>query len=347
MKKFLSILLAALLLTVAAGSSAETLIPEEKTPVRDGGVHLEGYAVADFSNDMDSHWVGFESDDPANVESYAFGLTTYAAAYYDGSVYGYVYGYDASGALQDGFYTFDAKDHIVSYPGGTSNGVFVYGMAFNYADGNMYALCDEDHPYIASVNLETGELTTVVNVQLGSYLGIYTFAIDGNGVFYALTMSAVNARLVRIDPATGALTEIGATGKPCYYAQSMTCDVETGVIYWAHLESNFNNGLYTVDPETAEIEFIGQIGPEGMELTGLYIVPENEPVVPPAYTLGDVNGNGTVEVGDAILALRSAMNITELDETQQLAADVNENGSVEVTDAISILRFAMGLIDEF
>ena len=84
-----------------------------------------------------------------------------------------------------------------------------------------------------------------------------------------------------------------------------------------------------------------------MELTGLYIVPENEPVVPPAYTLGDVNGNGTVEVGDAILALRAAMNITELDETQQLAADINENGSVEVTDTISILRFAMGLIDEF
>ncbi|MBR0157346.1 MAG: hypothetical protein IJM20_07525 [Clostridia bacterium] len=347
MKKFLSILLAALLLTVAAVSSAETLIPEEKTPVRDRVVHLEGYAAADFSGDMDSHWVGFDSDDPASVESYAFGLTTYAAAYYNGSVYGYVYGYDASGALQDGFYTFDTKDHIVSYPGGTSNGVFVYGMAFNYADGNMYALCDEDHPYLATVDLETGELTTVVNVQLGSYLGIYTFAIDGNGVFYALTMSAVNARLVRIDPATGALTEVGATGKPCYYAQSMTCDVETGVIYWAHLESNFNNGLYTVDPETAEIEFIGQIGPEGMELTGLYIVPENEPVVPPAYTLGDVNGNGTVEVGDAILALRAAMNITELDETQQLAADINENGSVEVTDTISILRFAMGLIDEF
>ncbi len=347
MKKFLSILLAALLLTAAAVSSAEILPTAEKNPVRDGGVHLEGYAVADFSGDMDSHWVGFESDDPANVESYAFGLTTYAAAYYDGSVYGYVYGYDASGALQDGFYTFDTKDHIVNYPGGTSNGVFVYGMAYNYQDNTMYALCDEDHPYIASVNLETGELTSVVNVQLGSYLGIYTFAIDGNGVFYALTMSAVNARLVRIDPATGALTEIGATGKPCYYAQSMTCDVETGVIYWAHLESNFNNGLYTVDPETAEIEFIGQIGPEGMELTGLYIVPENEPVVPPAYTLGDVNGNGTVEVGDAILALRAAMNITELDETQQLAADINENGSVEVTDAISILRFAMGLIDEF
>lgn len=347
MKRFLSILLAALLLTAAAVSSAEILPATEKNPVRDGGVHLEGYAVADFSNDMDSHWVGFESDDPANVESYAFGLTTYAAAYYDGRVYGYVYGYDAEGVLQDGFYTFDVKNHIVDYPGGSSDGEFVYGMAYNYQDNTMYALCDEDHPYIASVNLETGELTSVVNVQLGSYLGIYTFAIDGDGVFYALTMSAVNAKLVTINTTTGALTEIGATGKPCYYAQSMTCDVETGIIYWAHLESNYTNGLYTIDCETAQIESLGKIGSDGMEIMGLYVVPENEPVVPPTYTLGDVDGNGQINVTDATLALRAAMGLMELSETQQLAADVNFGGSVDVGDALLILRRAMGLINEF
>ena len=347
MKKLITLLLAAALLFAASAVSAKTL-PEtaEKMPVREG-VHLEGYAVADFSGDMDAHWVGFESDDPSVVESYAFGLTTYAAAYYDGSVYGYVYGYDSAGTLQDGFYTFDVKTHIVNYPGGTSGGEFVYGMAFNYADGNMYALCDEDHPYIATVDLGTGELTSVVNVQLGSYLGIYTFAIDGDGVFYALTMSAVNAKLVRIDPNTGALTEIGATGQPCYYAQSMTCDPATGVIYWAQIESNYTNGLYTVDKNTAAAEYVGKIGPEGMEIMGLYIVPENEPVVPPTYTLGDIDGNGEVNVTDAILALRASMGVIELDEVQQLAADVSGNGSVGVEDALLILRCAMGIISEF
>lgn len=346
MKKLISILLAAALLLVSGAVFAKTEA-EEKT-VREG-VHLEGYAVNDFSNEAASKWVGFESTDAGTVESYTFNLTTYAAAYYNGRVYGYVYGYDSAGELQDGFYTFSVEDHIVNYPGGTSGGEFVYGMAFNYADGNMYALCDEEHPYIATVDLETGELTRVVDIPLGSYLGLYTFAIDGEGNFYALTMSAINAKLVRINIENGALTEIGATGHPCYYAQSMTCDAETGVIYWAHLNSMTDNGLYTIDKDTGEAEFIGMIGEEGMEILGLYIVPKNEPQPPepPTYIPGDVNGNGTVEVGDAILAMRAAMNLIELDETQQLAGDVNENGAVEVGDAVSILRFAMGLITEF
>ena len=169
----------------------------------------------------------------------------------------------------------------------------------------------------------------------------------GDGVFYALTMSAVNAKLVTINTTTGALTEIGATGKPCYYAQSMTCDVETGIIYWAHLESNYTNGLYTIDRETAQIESLGKIGSDGMEIMGLYIVPENEPVVPPTYTLGDVDNNGQINVTDATLALRAAMGLMELSETQQLAADVNFGGSVDVGDALLILRRAMGLINEF
>ena len=345
MKKTLSILLAAAMLFAAAAIAPASV----SAGTMRSKIHLEGYAAADFSGEADAHWVGFDANDPSVVESYAFGVTTYAAAYYDGNVYGYVYGYDSDGVLQDGFYTFSVTDHVIDYPGGTSGGEFVYGMAFNYQDGNMYALCDEDHPYIATVDLESGELTHVVDVQLGSYLGIYTFAVNGDGEFYALTMSAINARLVRIDPTTGALSEIGATGKPCYYAQSMTCDVETGTIYWAHLESNFDNGLYTIDPETAEIEFLGMIGSEGMEITGLYIVPENEPQPPepPTYILGDVNGDGEVAMADALLALRASMHLVELDETQCLAGDVDLDGSVSSQDALLILRYSMNLIDEF
>ncbi|MBO4878893.1 MAG: dockerin type I repeat-containing protein, partial [Clostridia bacterium] len=62
---------------------------------------------------------------------------------------------------------------------------------------------------------------------------------------------------------------------------------------------------------------------------------------------GDIDGNGEVNVTDAILALRASMGVIELDEVQQLAADVSGNGSVGVEDALLILRFAMGLIEEF
>ena len=59
---------------------------------------------------------------------------------------------------------------------------------------------------------------------------------------------------------------------------------------------------------------------------------------------GDVNGDGTVNVTDAVLALRRAMGIIELTDEQFLRADVNGDGNVDVTDALTIMRISMGLI---
>lgn len=58
---------------------------------------------------------------------------------------------------------------------------------------------------------------------------------------------------------------------------------------------------------------------------------------------GDVDGNGTVTVSDAIMALRAAMQLTELDEAGTAAADMDGSGSITVSDAIMILRTAMGI----
>ncbi len=65
------------------------------------------------------------------------------------------------------------------------------------------------------------------------------------------------------------------------------------------------------------------------------------------YTPGDVNEDGKVDVGDAILVLRSIVGLTSLEENQFYAADVNGDGNVDVSDAILILRYIVGLISEF
>ena len=57
--------------------------------------------------------------------------------------------------------------------------------------------------------------------------------------------------------------------------------------------------------------------------------------------LGDANGNGRVEIADAVLALRMAMGLID----QDLICDMNGNGTVEVSDVVLIMRVAMGLID--
>lgn len=67
-----------------------------------------------------------------------------------------------------------------------------------------------------------------------------------------------------------------------------------------------------------------------------------QPVIP-----GDVNGDGTVDVADALLCLRCAMGLVTLDENALAAADVNGDGNVDAADALMILRRAMGLIESF
>ncbi|MBR5947266.1 MAG: redoxin family protein [Clostridia bacterium] len=61
------------------------------------------------------------------------------------------------------------------------------------------------------------------------------------------------------------------------------------------------------------------------------------------FLSGDVDGNGSVNAADAILALRCGMGLTVLDEEQAARGDVDGNGTVGVADAVAILRIAMGL----
>ena len=58
---------------------------------------------------------------------------------------------------------------------------------------------------------------------------------------------------------------------------------------------------------------------------------------------GDVNGNGSVDVGDAILTLRASVGLITLTAAQQLRADMNRNGTPEIADAVAILRLSVGL----
>ena len=55
--------------------------------------------------------------------------------------------------------------------------------------------------------------------------------------------------------------------------------------------------------------------------------------------LGDLDGDGSPTVGDAIRILRIVVGLSGADE----CADANENGSTDVGDAILVLRCVVGL----
>lgn len=60
---------------------------------------------------------------------------------------------------------------------------------------------------------------------------------------------------------------------------------------------------------------------------------------------GDVNGDGEINMVDALLVMRHAMGLDEIGEGNIPYADVNNDGVIDMADALIIARFAMGLAD--
>ena len=65
-----------------------------------------------------------------------------------------------------------------------------------------------------------------------------------------------------------------------------------------------------------------------------------------APQMGDVNLDGYVDSGDAMLCLRAAVGAYTVPEAMQRYADVNHDGLVDAGDAVRILRYDAGLLDD-
>ncbi len=108
-------------------------------------------------------------------------------------------------------------------------------------------------------------------------------------------------------------------------------DVEASV---AMLAENEEASLFDKKINVAVIDLVDDL------LTGLF---EEGYEIPAAYKPGDVDSNGKVDSTDARLALRAAVGLDKLSDTQAKAADVDKNNKVDSTDARLILRAAVGL----
>ncbi|MGN0558920.1 MAG: dockerin type I domain-containing protein [Acutalibacteraceae bacterium] len=67
------------------------------------------------------------------------------------------------------------------------------------------------------------------------------------------------------------------------------------------------------------------------------------PDAPQPTVLGDVNGDGKVNVKDVTTIQKSAASIITLSDEQSKAADVNKDGKVNVTDATAIQKYSAGI----
>ena len=57
------------------------------------------------------------------------------------------------------------------------------------------------------------------------------------------------------------------------------------------------------------------------------------------YQIGDVNGDGKVDITDATMIQKAVAELIELDEAQRAAADVNGDGKIDITDATHLQKY--------
>ena len=281
-------------------SGSATVTVTEALPT----VNLEGYIAVDPEG-TSGIWGGFADYDPSVIENFGTMGHTFGGAFAGGNVYGFMYD---SANYDTRFYIMNADTHQVAYPG-TSAGRIVVAMAYNHAEGEMYAIAvnDADGRSIYTVNLATGTLTEVAALN-GSSDTIMTLAIDGSGNAYGLSYEATNAVLYSINLTNGNCTAIGGTGHGLEYVQSTVWDHNTNQMFWAQY-SNVDNDkgqLFVIDPATGAATLCGTIG-TGAEVTVLYTknnmpvapieVPEYDVIFVDGLTNEPIPGGYTVEAG--------------------------------------------------
>ena len=296
-------------------SGSATVTVTESLPT----VNLEGYIAFDPEG-TSGIWGGFADYDPSVIENFGTMGSTFGGAFAGGNVYGFMYDSDTNDTR---FYIMNADTHQVAYPG-TSAGRTVVAMAYNHAEGEMYAIAanDADGRSIYTVNLATGTLTEVAALNAGADT-IMTLAIDGSGNAYGLSYEATNAVLYSINLTNGNCTAIGGTGHGLEYVQATVWDHNTNQLFWAQYSkvATDKGQLFVIDPATGAATLCGTIG-TGAEVTVLY-TKNNMPVAPievPEYNVTFVDGltNETIPGGYTVEAG------TVLDEADFPAAPAHE-----------------------
>ncbi len=307
--------------TADGGFTAECTVTVEELE----SIDIYGYNY--YVNDGDSkQWISFKNTNPMNSTIYSEIITgdTFGAAMAGNIVYGYCNG---NGSSTFGpYFKINFSNMSVAFPGSDSGQYVVLGMAYDYSAQRMYALCTitSNEYMICEIDRASGSMRKICDVQIQTYEGwesdtIWTFAIGRDGTPYCI-MSHVdvvdnayvgrNGILCTIDFETGELTEIGDTGIPTYYIQSMAFDVDNDRLYWANMSNDTGGTLYTVDVENANAVRIGTIATErGCELlamsipSSIEVTDPNAPCVEISFiddVSGDVIKSMTVKPGYTI-----------------------------------------------
>jgi hypothetical protein len=249
--------------------------------------------------------------------------------------------------------TVDIGTGIVSTVGATGVSSPLGGLAYDVATSVMYGIsAGGSSAELFTIDLSTGAATSVGLVTIGgtSFGGTTALEFGPDGVLYALpnNNSSITGHLLSIDPLTGAATDLGFTGAESLNA--LTAGTMSQVV--AHFVANPTTGFppltvtftdqslgnvtswswdfgdgststmqnpshtYT-DPGTYTVS-LTVTGPDGLDIE------TKSDYIKVSY-VGDINDDGYVDLGDAVLALQV------MSGTHQPALSTRKRMSMETT----------------
>jgi hypothetical protein len=174
------------------------------------------------------------------------------------------------GANPDQFATIDTATGAKTVIGtANSGGLGWNGMAYDSTTGTMYAVAGcPSGSQLYTIDINTGAPTPVGNMtNEGCSI---TIAIDSAGQMYSIDI--VNDALYAVDKTNANDSLIGSIGFNANYAQDMTFDLSTDILYYAAFNLDLlSDVMYTVDTGMGTTNLIGPIAGGAAEIDGMGI----------------------------------------------------------------------------
>lgn len=196
------------------------------------------------------------------------------------------------------------------------------------------------------INYETGKQNATKSVSAVSLVDGCELNFDGDKLNVTYTNSALKEGdmvivfLLETKDATGKLVEAVKTTEAAAKLIVPTAENIKYIDQKSVAKATATNGSVSFDiyPQNHTSALVRIIS---VNAATNKVTDENIAAVKLNYTLGDANGNGTVEISDAVRVLRYIVNSKHPEEDGtfvEQAADMNGNGTVEVGDVVAILK---------
>lgn len=232
----------------------------EKSPQFTAGKTAIGFVLYDGNHTTFKGLGSFDLNNPSALNCYK-GHQFYASggAFYDGYLYATMYRIHQNQIIKMGFFRIKPETGVSYRISEYDDYPYLFADAtYDYTTEKMYFICDKSstESSLGIVSTVNGSMNIVKN--LGRIF--YTLSTDRAGRLLGVDKGGV---LCQIDKNSGIVSEIGSTGILPGYMQSMACDYDNDIMYWAATKENTSGSFEVINTNTGQASNIGVVGNDG------------------------------------------------------------------------------------